>query len=351
MVTTKMNLRCVLIIALSSCLFHGETRAAEIALGYLRGSNIWPIMYYRNGTWVQQVHYSFNNYLGSETFRIIDSNAYAKAIWETDGSVFSNWYKVNSRHNAPHRHKNVVTNEGFVGDCSSGGGDSIEVHVVESPVSEAGPGWAATTTSGFNLNDFTELFTTSDRSGIFSEGQRVAALPPFFGQLADQIKTRWASLEGTTVQGLIVEPGNESDIKDLIKKTPYARLHAYRARFSDGLTTLYFFKADKFIHSPKLGGPTHEAHIRYRGWALQQSDRNLSWPAIIVGLGSSYSVRGNYAPYREIEPLALLELDNRSFLIAKASVDHGSAGTLETELFELVSGKFKSIKTYASWCD
>lgn len=336
----------VLVLVAASLLPAVPARAEEVAFGLLNMKSIGRIVYYRNGEWVKpQDHHK-----ASLRYAVMgpgDTHAevghYAKLIWGSSASVFRQWFPVNTPNSTVHLFKDAMA-------CEQG--STLIVTNSEASSSPNAESWVATKTSGFVWQEFTGALEIVDKPhprSLHVDGKKADQIPDLYRQLMEQIKSKWAAVESETVAGMWVEAGDEEKIKAMLRDSPYTILSVTRAPIPGRKMTLFYFRGAKGLRSPLFRGDDHAVGVNYRGWALLHPDQNITWPAIKVGVGTTYSKRGDYPYYRHIEPVSLVEIDKRTWLLTDAW-NEVSEGGRDIEVYELVDGKFKSHGVFDANC-
>ncbi len=276
----------------------------------------------------------------------MDLQTYAKIFWNSNASAFRRWYQINPPNTAPARFKRAFIG-GSMGDCQAEGAvieldaldeksskDQAEPGGLISEPTSTGSGWLATQRSGFTWAEF----------------ETIADVEPQLAALAAQVKSRWSELEGRVVEKMRVAASHRDGLKKSIRIEPWTQFRMSRAAWSSKQTTLLYFRAMKYFHSPVLkDGNDDSQAAAYRGWAVLDADGRTGWPSASVHIEP-----GNFSPepsYTEVSPKALIELDGRQFLVADSHVRFANGGIPGSEVLELVEGKFRSRGTYPGWCE
>lgn len=338
-----------MVIVSSGLLPTMPVQAEEVVFGRFQGGRIGQIVYYRNGEWVQPKSGSSLSYtvIGpGET--PADLGYYASFVWGSTSSVFSQWFDINVPNSTTHRFKDAMK-------CESTGRLGEGTLIVSGDLGKSDPQnhhWVATKTTGYVWRDFQDAFKLIDKSNLKSltvDGGKTDHMPDLYRRLLDQVKARWVRLEPNTVKGMNIDPSTEEKVKEMLRNTPHFVIEAKRVTFAGGAMTLFHFFGMKGLRSPLFLGDDHEVVVMYRGWALLDSDQHISWPATIAGVGQTYSRRNSEYDYRRIEPISLIEMDKRIWLLANASDDVPEGG-VETEVYELVDGKFRARGVFDATC-
>lgn len=328
------------------------------------------IMYYRNDSWVKP-QLEWNDMKDYEIFGGEDNNnkdlvAYAKLVWGNGASDFKQWFQTNKPYQEPVRPLHSFVG-GSSGDCSA------DAAVLQTNYSETGNPdaagqtvkkrkrsrvevWVATKTIGYKWNESEEIadvILDPEYAQQYKDNPRIKPLPAQLEPLVEQIKSKWSELEGATVQNIKVPKEQHAALKRELRKTSYHELKVRRTVFSTGRATLLYFESTKYFRSPLIRNPIEEDNatigVSYRGWALIHPDGSISWPTAFVNLEPGYSANVEF--YVSAAPYALLEINDKQYLITDFSKHFGNGIQVRTAIFELIGEKFVQQRIYTGACN
>ena len=314
------------ILALTISNVSAGTTDKEVTFGVLHGDGvIADVLYYRNGSWEE-----INRH---------------KAL------SISAWYRVLGDHKTPPIARPTGVREmGPEGDCN-GIDWAIQSDAASSnPAKNESLVWVSNRPQDFTWHPFENVafvLTSPDDA----RRSRAKEVPAALEHLAQRIKKRWFELEWSLLSKAVSQE-SKTTLRNQMVDSQYLHFGIERATWLRNKVTLLQFNAMKIFQSPlipeRLLYDGANLFIDYSAWAVIYPDGKITWLSESMNLMTSGD--NDVEDYKSIRPLALLELDNRFYLVTQSDDQMGKGVTLKKEVFEFVGGNLVSRRRYLGAC-
>ncbi|RJX31948.1 MAG: hypothetical protein C4516_04685 [Oxalobacter sp.] len=274
-----------------------------------------------------------------------DVEAYANVFWGAKSSVFTNWFDMRADVPQAITSESAVFLDPSTADCST---DSTGVKIQAGRFQSTKEGWVATQRWGYRWIPFEKLADLSfdPESGAADPANTEAPFP--YNALLQQAKAQWEAAEGRTVPYKLKV--RRFDTKKQLQTTPFRKLVVERAVSYQNRASLLLFNGEKSFR-PQGASSGAALDIFYRSWAIRHPDGKVEWISSRLDLDPSGAALANVdEAITFISPHALLEIDGKQFVVAASNLHTTRNTIMRTEIFELLSGQFKSRAIYGETC-
>lgn len=226
--------------------------------------------------------------------------------------------------------------------------DSTGVKIQTGRFQSVKEGWVATQKWGYRWIPFEKLadLTFDPASGAADPANTEVPFP--YMPLLQQAKSQWEAAEGRTVPYKLKV--RRFDTRKQLQTTPFRKLLVERAVSYQSRASLLLFSGEKSFQPS--GASTHAAlDIFYRAWAIRHPDGRVEWISSRLDLDPNGAALAKVdEAINLVSPHAMLEIDGKQFVVTASNLHSARNTVLRTEIFELLSGQFKSRAMYGGTC-